>query len=330
MPPRSMEDDMSKGPLFSTYRQGENRVTASVLAVFERVDLSLVERLLGAASGESDLEMVSFRNQVAAPDSIPDASIAAHFRYLFEVKTTGEAVDGRQLRGHLNSLTGHGDERLFVVTPDLDEPDQVRALRTDDEPVSWVGFASLAQAIDEALSEPGGTVSEREAFLLRELVQLFEADGLLRAPEDVVVVAAGRAYGVYQRHGLYTCQAGRSFRGHIARIGFYTAKAIQPEVPTILWRRDAVDISRESSEQLAGSEDLAEREAGKALLAAIESGDLDTGWEGQVFLLSARSDERTLVLARPVAHHGRSGWTQNQRYISSDALRVAATTDDLA
>ena len=54
---------MSKGPLFSTYRQGENRVTASMLAVFERIDLALVERLLGAASGESELQMVSFRNQ---------------------------------------------------------------------------------------------------------------------------------------------------------------------------------------------------------------------------------------------------------------------------
>ena len=58
---------MSKGPLFSTYRQGENRVTASMLAVFERIDLALVERLLGAASGESELQMVSFRNQFRGP-----------------------------------------------------------------------------------------------------------------------------------------------------------------------------------------------------------------------------------------------------------------------
>jgi hypothetical protein len=32
-----------KAPLFSTYRQGENRVTSSLMAVFERVDLSIVE-----------------------------------------------------------------------------------------------------------------------------------------------------------------------------------------------------------------------------------------------------------------------------------------------
>ena len=30
---------MSKNPLFSTYRGGENRVTSSTLALFDRIDL---------------------------------------------------------------------------------------------------------------------------------------------------------------------------------------------------------------------------------------------------------------------------------------------------
>ena len=46
---------MARAPLFSTYRQGENRVTSSLLAVFERIDLSAVARLLGAATGEPTL-----------------------------------------------------------------------------------------------------------------------------------------------------------------------------------------------------------------------------------------------------------------------------------
>ncbi len=43
---------MAKNPLFSTYRQGENRLTSSRLAVFERMDLSLLEAILPAAAGE--------------------------------------------------------------------------------------------------------------------------------------------------------------------------------------------------------------------------------------------------------------------------------------
>jgi hypothetical protein len=62
---------MVRQPLFSTYRAGENRVTSSILAVFQRIDLSLVERLLGEASGESSLGLMTFTNQLtssAGPD----------------------------------------------------------------------------------------------------------------------------------------------------------------------------------------------------------------------------------------------------------------------
>ena len=318
---------MSKGPLFSTYRQGENRVTASMLAVFERIDLALVERLLGAASGESELQMVSFRNQVSGPASVPDASISAQFNYLFEVKTERDHVQMGQLRGHLRSLGVGGDQRLFVVTPDIDEPKEVAALRDENARIYWISFPELTHAILGALSDPEDGVSEREAFLLRELVRLFEADGLLDVPEDVAIVAAGSAYPFYRRHGLYICQPNRLRKG-IARIGFYTAKAIQEEVPAILFRRDSVEISQEAAVAFAGSDDPPERAAGETLVSAIDSGDLGVGWEGQVFLLSAPDDDRTLTLHHPIAHRERGAWTQKQRYVASDILRAEPTTTE--
>jgi hypothetical protein len=62
----------------STYRTGENRVTSSTMAVFERIDLALVQELLRAVTGMgSELQAVSFENQVAAPDTVPDAQISA-------------------------------------------------------------------------------------------------------------------------------------------------------------------------------------------------------------------------------------------------------------
>lgn len=115
---------MPRTPLFSTYRQGENRVTASLLAVFQRIDLGFVEQLLARACGESSLEMVAFRNQVpGAGKSAPDAAITGSFRYLFEVKTSPNVVKGEQLSSHLKDLTGaFKDERLFVLTPDSAQP----------------------------------------------------------------------------------------------------------------------------------------------------------------------------------------------------------------
>src|SRR5438552_7707570 len=79
---------MTKSPLFSTYRQGENRVTSSMLAVFERIDLSLLETLLAGAAGEAagdpDGELRQSAGRYGA--SVPDARISASFAYWFEVK----------------------------------------------------------------------------------------------------------------------------------------------------------------------------------------------------------------------------------------------------
>jgi hypothetical protein len=96
---------MAKHPLFSTYRQGENRVTSSMLAVFERIDLSLLETILAAAAGESSCRWC--RSPTSHPPSkgrsVADARISANFAYWFEVKTTRNALDPHQLAEHLTS-----------------------------------------------------------------------------------------------------------------------------------------------------------------------------------------------------------------------------------
>lgn len=97
---------MAKNTLFSTSRQGENRVTSSMLAVFERIDLSLLETLLEAATGEAGaIQTVSFVNQPpGAGRSVPDARISASFAYWFEVKTERNALRPDQLAEHLANL----------------------------------------------------------------------------------------------------------------------------------------------------------------------------------------------------------------------------------
>src|SRR6266540_5476104 len=183
---------MAKNPLFSTYRQGENRVTSSMLAVFERIDLSLLEAILAAAAGESSLQMVSFTNQPAGSGhSVPDARISARFSYWFEVKTARNALDPIQLAEHLCNLTeGAGEERLFIVTPDAEQPAVVTALQ--DPKAVWFSFRSLYDAIDATASDPTG-LSEQARFLLSELQALFVDEGLIDT-DEVVIVAARFAY----------------------------------------------------------------------------------------------------------------------------------------
>lgn len=310
---------VTKGPLFSTFRQGENRVTATLLAVFERIDLAWVERLLAAAAGEDAFTLVQFQNQVVGAQSVPDAAIGASFRLLFEVKTERDAVRPAQLRGHLAELAGdRREERLFLLTPDPEPPPALAEL--DDARLVWFNFAALAQAIEELLADAGAGLGEREAFLLRELRALFEADGLLTPAHDVVVVAARVAYGDYRRDAVYVCQPGRRFRAGVTRVGFYTQKAIQPEFPRIHARRDDVPFDATTAHAWAASADPDARRIAALITDWLARGRVAPGERLQVFLLSPAGDADTLRLPQAIPHTGAGAWTQGQRYLRAAAL----------
>jgi len=324
---------VSKRPLFSSYSQGENRVTGSILAVFERLDLSTLEQILRGATEESSIELMRFDLvKPEGPGTVPDASIAASFKYLFEVKTEYDSLKRRkQLDGHLSHLAQgtFSDRRLFVLTPDANQPALIADV--NDENIRWFNFSDLNRAIEAAVQ--GEDVPADERVLLRELQILFAQEGLL-GRQDIVVVAARHAYNFYRRWDAYVCQAGRAFRPEIKRLGFYRNGRIEPEFPAILLRRDQVVFSADHASEL--------RKTGAPLddrLASLIEGTLDTGSHVashpyQVFLLSAADDaSSTLALKEPIIHAGAgrgTAWTMGQRYIYSERLMSEpATTTEL-
>jgi len=103
------------------------------MAVFQRLELSLLERLLGAVSGESALQLVSFVNQPSGlGHSIPDARMTGNFDYWFETKTVPNALHEPQIGEHYSNLRpGATEQRLFFVTPDPEPPALLDAYRED-------------------------------------------------------------------------------------------------------------------------------------------------------------------------------------------------------
>jgi hypothetical protein len=326
---------MAKNPLFSTYRQGENRVTSSMVAVFERIDLSLLESILAAASGESSLQMVSFTNQPAGKGrSIPDARISARFAYWFEIKTSRNALGQVQLAEHLSNLGDDGEERLFVITPDAQQPEVITAF--GDPRVVWFSSRSLHDAIDSVVNDPAGIIPEQARFLLRELQALLVEDGLVDN-DDVVIVAAGFAYPEYLKHSVYICQDGRAFRDGLTHMGFYANAAIQTYVPRTRYREDHVMFTPdEASARKARSG--TDRVVGEIIETALAIGTREAGKQYQVFLLSGPEDPETVCLVRPIVNDTVSescrswAWTLGQRYVSLTGLTKAgiAVTSDLA
>ena len=319
---------MARSSLFSTYRTGENRVTASMLAVFARMDVSRLESLLAAATGEASLQLVAFENQVkeSSNGGVPDGRISGRFALWIETKTSVGAVNAQQLRRHLAHLRAGKDlyERLLVITPDPEEPAAIGQLA--DGRILWVSFASLVEAIDDVLSDPVEVVSERESVLLRELVQMFEDDGLLATPENTVVVAASTAYREYLDFSAYVCQPGRSFRPGLTHMAFYRSKRIEPEIPAILAIRDNVDITPDNALDLQNGDEV-DRAVARLIKELLASDARPQGSLNKVFLLQPRDE--AMALPRPLQHQARGAWTQSQRYTSLEALANAATTGDL-
>jgi len=326
---------MPRGPLFSTYRQGENRVTASLMAVFERIDLFKVERILAAASGESALQLFSFENQVHGSQSasVPDARISANFSLWFETKTAPGQVRTEQLSQHLGHLVDkRGYERLFLLTPDAEEPDEVRTL--DDARVVWINFKSLSQAIDDLFADDRELVSDKEELLLRELQALFEEDNLLGDPRQVVVVPARTAYGEYLEYGAYVCQPRRSFKP-VERMAFYRHGQIEREIPAIRHVDNEVEFSRQNATDLQARDDAISHEIAKLIERMIETGPRPEGAAFKVFLLTRPDDPSTIILDGPILNdatdsNGRTAaWVQMQRYASLAAMRGAQQTSQL-
>ena len=320
-------------PLFSTYKAGENRVTSSTMAVFERIDLTLVQELLEVAGQTGDeLRSVTFLNQVTGDASIPDARISARFTWWFETKVVrggyaAEGHDREQVRSHARLMMGDPDARLFVLTPDATQPSWFDAPDGIDErlrpQVIWLSFLDLAAAIEAILQDTTRLIGERTRFLLTELAALYEAEGLLTT-DDTVVVAAKAAWGEYLEYAAYVCQPERSFREDIAHFGFYFQGAIQRAIPRILGRYPTVTFTQASAD--------AAEVAGQPALAALIRRMLNDGVRSEgdahgVVLLSPVDDSRTITLSSRIINDlktdtGRGwAWTLGQRYTRLDRLK---------
>lgn len=310
--------------IFSTYRGGENRVTASILAVLKSLALSRIETLLGGLLEQSEFELIRFKNQPKSDLGVPDAEIAASCHVLIETKIKRGAVESGQLIRHLQCFERDPAETqiLLVLTPDDVEPTPIRQLH--DERVAWASFTSLDRRIEELLSNRAEVTSEREAFLLRELQTMLIEEGLVGSAKNVVVVAARRAWDDYLRCGAYVCQPGRPFQP-VQYFAFYKDGEILATVPRIIERVDGVElVSGRYEGRLA---DVVE--------TILKSKLRPAGAVQQIFLLSQREEPQTRHLAAPLkdtrlSESGRAvAFVQGQRYVALEDLMKAKSTADL-
>ncbi|MGA7934085.1 MAG: hypothetical protein WCA35_11105, partial [Kovacikia sp.] len=319
-------------PLFSRYKQGENRVTASILAVFERISFALVERILQILSEETNESLLEIKNQIKSGKvgSVPDGAIQASFTYLIEAKIVQNAIAQKQLKNHLDylvNLSNFGKKRLLVLTPDYEEPKAIKDLNSDL--VVWANFNDLYSAIAEItatneswLTSDSSPPSEQERFLLRELVQMLFAERLINSAKSnaVLIVPARAAIKDYQNFSVYVCQPNRSFQP-VEYIGFYHNGVIDKDIPKIIGSPiEDIALTEEAVEEAQVS--LEDKQKLRQLVEELKShNSFRYGVKLKVFFLSPSTSPDTIRLTQNIKNDLRNeagrpyAFTQGQRYV---------------
>ena len=312
--------------LFSVYSQRENRVTATFLAVLERLSLPNMDRILQALLEDRDFRLVRFQNQPSGIESRPDGIIETSSSIWIETKTSENSVNHNQISRHLKSL--EGKQKLLLLTPDESRPESLH------KDVAWCNFIALAKAVHDTLTDENEPASDKEAFLLRELIRLLREQGLLVSSEKrVLVFPAPSAWPMYQALNVYRRSKGKSFRKS-AYIGFYTDGEIKPLVPRIKSEIKSIDLRNQT--EIDGL-DEERRGYAERLKEKIDSKGLwhEFAYPFHLMFLSGPDDEETVKLGNPVKNDkkGRSGkgtaFTQSFTYVNLDKLKVASTTGGL-
>jgi hypothetical protein len=321
-------------PLFSRYAQGENRVTSTIMAVLSRINFTLVERIIQLLIGDEALQLVRFENQPKGKGSVPDARLHAAFSLWIETKTARNAVREDQLLSHLKLLNGGPDRRLLVLTPDSIVPSTVAKLQEDEPRLFWANFASLVETVASELQDTTSLPTDREVFLLHELVSFLETEGLVRADDDEVLLVPASRYArdEYDRYSAYICQPNRSFR-QVGRMAFYHAGRILRHIPAVKGMVESVSLSEAGLGELR-AESLPPdviQPASDLLSALLRDNNFRVGTEDRVklVLLSEHDDPETFVLPHEIENDKRGAggqlvaFTQGQRYVSFAKLQKA-------
>lgn len=175
--------------LFSTYRQGENRVTATLLAVLQNLSVHHFAQILQGLTGLEDRPLITIRNQSKTAttgekngsrekSSVPDAELSANFDIRLETKLGTSSGNTEQVRLHAAQVREGARHRFVVVLGKAasDVPDE--EVSEDRLNVIEKSFAALLKILDDVvLQDPFS--SERERYLVHQFSAFINSEGLI-------------------------------------------------------------------------------------------------------------------------------------------------------
>ena len=336
--------------IFSTYSQGENRVTSTILAVLSEVHPKITEFILVKEIMEKeDVGLIQYHNQYSKKNSnsILDGAITGSFNYFIETKTGINSVYIDQIQRHLkNYVSKNSNVALIVLTPDAKEPKVLKGLKD----IYWTNFDDLTKSINYILEDKEDyfMITEREKYLLLQLKKFFEEENLLskidfqKYQDDVIVVANNDRYNeLYTKHGVYIPSKANKYYRPSGYMAFYSNYRIRKIVPKILGYINSVNLDDktfELEELKKVDANISQENLANRLKDILNKEINEWAWGvNKVFLLSKEEDKATTITLKNEIKNDKldkngelTPFTQGQsRYVSLEKLQEAKKTSDL-
>ncbi len=333
--------------IFSTYAQSENRVTSTIISVFERINLSTLLLLFQNLMNDISIELVKYDNQIKSSKfkSVPDARIKASFNYLIETKIKENSLKIKQIEEHLlfleNEITN--DNRLLILTPDVEQPKIIDNYKNKN--IHWFNFDRLIESI-ESILENYAFITEREKYLLIELIQFIEDSNL--KSEDIsnkvlIIPASIYARNHFEKYKAYICQPNRSFQ-KTNYMAFYGDNKIYKEVPKIIAKIEQFDLKNQDVHE--AEIDLINSKSNDEVLERLKElkkdilneNPISQGLDGnkKIIFLTKNEEEGTEYLDNEIENDKRSedntkrvAYTQKQTYEDLKNLKSAKYTSEI-
>lgn len=324
--------------IFSTYSTAENRVTSTILAVFEKLNSSTVTRILQVLMEDSTVELIEYENQVKSYDSVPDGRIKGLFDYIIETKVVANGINKKQIKNHCKFLK-YDFSRLLVLTPDFDYPTSLKELDSKyTEKIIWGNFDKIIEGINSVIQE-SILLLDREKFLLSELKE-FIINKRLTAEDyskKALIIPAGTAWSFYEKHSIYKCQANRTFQ-QASYLGFYADKQIKEFFPRILGYIDSLNIQKDDLNKIEITvvNNANEQEIRNRIIEIKNKLNPDDWNENFKFMvLTEKNDKATYKSDNPIDNDKTSysdkgtAFVQKQTYLNLDDLKGKKYTSEL-
>lgn len=324
--------------IFSTYTTAENRVTSTILAVFEKLNSSTVTRIFQILMEDSTIELIKYENQVTAPDSRPDGRIKGLFDYIIETKIAPNSIVKKQIIDHCKMLK-YDFSKLLVLTPDFNFPNELKKLDQKlKDKIVWCNFDKIIEGIDSVLQDTI-LLLDREKFLLLELKEFILNERLTSEDysKKILIIPAGTAWNFYLNYNVYCCQPNRTFQPS-SYMGFYADKQIKETFPKILGYVDnlniqvddlntiKIDVINNSSEQEVRNRII-------DLKSKLPSNEFNENHK--YIILTDINDQETFKIDSPIINDKTSysekstAFVQKQTYLYIDDLKGKCFTSEL-